>query len=91
MAKKINTTKEIINHFSKLISNAAVVSLLDSRGGKLNGAMCKQAQDILNSDGTYSEVTGGKISVVGCNCVLTLDTDCRARPAFVLDSLGIRG
>lgn len=84
MAK--STSQQIIKHFQNLLNNDDVVDFLISRNGELDGAMRKQAQDILNSDGTFCKVTGGNIDCKGGNVVLSLITEGRERPQFVLMS-----
>lgn len=88
MAK--STSQQIIKHFNSLLKNDTVQNMIIANDGKLNGAMCKQAQDILNSDGSFSKVSGGVIEPKGGNLVLTLETEGRGRPQYVLMTRGIR-
>lgn len=82
MAK--NTSQAIIKHFKSLLNNEAVVNALMENDGKLTTAMCKQAQDILNGDGTFREVLGGVIAVRSGQCRLDLECSGRDTPSFII-------
>ncbi|AGG58227.1 hypothetical protein VPDG_00066 [Vibrio phage henriette 12B8] len=82
MAK--NTTQAIIKHFKSLLNNEAVVNALMENDGKLTTPMCKQAEGILNSDGTFREVLGGSITVKAGQCRLDLECSGRDTPSFII-------
>ena len=82
--KKINTTMQVIKHMQKLLRNDAVVKMIAASDNKLNVAICKQLEEILNSDGTYRKIKSAQLEVVADQLRLIVVAEGRDTASFVI-------
>ena len=84
MAKKPNTSMEVIKHMSMLLNNDNLAKFIAANGNVLNGAMCKQLEDILNSDGTFRKVKSARLVIVADQLRLLGEVAGRDTASFVI-------
>lgn len=84
MAKKPNTSMEVIKHMNMLLNNTTVAKCIAANGNVLNSAMYNQLEFILNSDGTYRKVKSARLVIVADQLRLLVEVAGRDTASFVI-------